>query len=131
MPEILAAPKPRAAVTRMKEYHPPLGDRNGLRLDFNENTLACSPLVLERLRAITAAELTRYPEREAVERQVAGHFGVKPGEVLLTNGVDEAIHLLCQVYLDRGDAMLLPVPTYTMYEVYASGTEARVDTVPA
>ena len=51
--------------------------------------------------------------------------------MLLTNGVDEAIHVLCQAYLDRGDAMLLPVPTYTMYEVYASGTEARVDAVPA
>jgi histidinol-phosphate aminotransferase len=131
MPEALTVPKPRAAVTRMKEYHPPLGNRDGLRLDFNENTVACSPRVLERLRAITGAELTRYPEREAVERQVAEHLGVKPGEVLLTNGVDEAIHLLCQAYLDRGNAMLLPVPTYTMYEVYASGTEARVDTVPA
>lgn len=131
MPEALTAPKPRAAVVRMKEYHPPLGDRNGLRLDFNENTVACSPRVLERLQAITAAELTRYPERGVIERQVAGYLGVKAGEVLLTNGVDEAIHVVCQAYLDRDDAMLLPVPTYSMYEVYASATGARVDAVPA
>ena len=31
----------------MKEYHPPVAGRDGLRLDFNENTLACSPRVLE------------------------------------------------------------------------------------
>ena len=128
---LLKTPAPRDAVMRMKEYHPPLGGRDGLRLDFNENTLACSPRVLERLRAITGAELTRYPERTAVEAQVAEHFGVKAEEVLLTNGVDEAIHVLCQAYLGRGDAMLLPVPTYAMYEVYASATEARVDTVQA
>jgi len=45
--------------------------------------------------------------------------------------VDEAIHVLCQAYLDRGDAMLLPVPTYSMYEVYGSAAEARIDVVPA
>jgi histidinol-phosphate aminotransferase len=41
--------QPRAAVLRMKEYHPPLGDRDGLRLDFNENTIECSPEVLRSL----------------------------------------------------------------------------------
>ena len=51
--------------------------------------------------------------------------------MLLTNGVDEAIHVLCQAFLDRGDAMLLPVPTYSMYEVYGSAAEAQIDAVPA
>jgi histidinol-phosphate aminotransferase len=125
------APEPRAGVRRIKEYHPPVAGRDGLRLDFNENTLACSPRVLDALRQITAADLTRYPERGAVEAVVARSLGVAPGEVLLTNGVDEAIHVLCQAYLDRGDAMLLPVPTYSMYEVYGSAAEARIDSVLA
>ncbi len=115
----------------MKEYHPPLGDRSGLRLDFNENTFACSPRVLEALGRISRGDLTRYPEREPVERRVAAHLGLQPAQVLLTNGVDEAIHVLCQTYLDAGTEMLLPVPTYSMYEVYASGTPARVVQVPA
>jgi histidinol-phosphate aminotransferase len=127
----LQYPPVSAAVRRMKEYHPPLGDRSGLRLDFNENTLACSPRVVDALRSITAADLTRYPEREPLERRVAGHLGLAPAQVLLTNGVDEAIHVLCQTYLDAGSEVLLPVPTYTMYEVYASGTAARVVRVPA
>ena len=42
-----AIPAPRARVQAMKEYHPPLGSRDALRLDFNENTLACSPKVRE------------------------------------------------------------------------------------
>ena len=49
----------------------------------------------------------------------------------LTNGVDEAIHVLFEAFLDEGDELLLPVPTYTMYEVYASATDARVVTVQA
>ena len=123
--------QPSAAVRRMKEYHPPLGDRSGLRFDFNENTFACSPRVLEALGRISRGDLTRYPEREPVERRVAEHLGLPPAQVLLTNGVDEAIHVLCQTYLDAGTEMLLPVPTYSMYEVYASGTPARVVAIPA
>ena len=124
-------PEPRARVRTMPEYHPPLGDRSALRLDFNENTEACSPRVTEALRGLTAEALTRYPERGPVEACVARHLGVTPDEVVLTNGVDEAIHLLCQTYLDAGDELLLPVPTYTMYEIYAAATEARVVRVAA
>ena len=115
----------------MKEYHPPLGDRSGLRLDFNENTVACSPRVLEVLAQISAGSLTRYPEREPVEALVAAHLNRATNEVALTNGVDEAIHVLFSAFLDAGDELLLPVPTYTMYEVYASSTDATVVTVKA
>ena len=124
-------PSPRARVRSMKEYYPPLGSRQGLRLDFNENTLACSPAVREVLGRISAGDLTRYPERESVEAVVAAHLGLAPAHVALTNGVDEAIHVVFEAFLDEGDELLLPVPTYTMYEVYASATDARVITVQA
>ena len=125
------APAPRARVQAMKEYHPPLGSRDALRLDFNENTLACSPKVREVLAQISAGALTRYPEREPVEAIVAAHLGLRAEQVALTNGVDEAIHVLFETFLEAGDELLLPVPTYTMYEVYASATDARVVTVQA
>jgi histidinol-phosphate aminotransferase len=133
MPETTIAlhPAPRARVQAMKEYHPPLGCRDALRLDFNENTLACSPKVREVLAGISAGSLTRYPEREPVEAIVAKHLGLAPAQVALTNGVDEAIHVLFETFLEAGDELLLPVPTYTMYEVYASATNARVVTVQA
>jgi histidinol-phosphate aminotransferase len=115
----------------MKEYHPPLGCRDALRLDFNENTLACSPTVGKVLASISTGALTRYPEREPVEAKVAEHLGLGAAQVVLTNGVDEAIHVLFEAFLDAGDELLLPVPTYTMYEVYGSATDARVVTVQA
>jgi histidinol-phosphate aminotransferase len=124
-------PEPRARVQAMKEYHPPLGCRDALRLDFNENTVACSPKVREVLGRISAGSLTRYPERQPVEAIVAAHLGLAPAQLALTNGVDEAIHVLFETFLDKGDELLLPVPTYTMYEVYASATDARVTTVLA
>jgi len=124
-------PSPRARVQAMKEYHPPLGDRNTMRLDFNENTVACSPKVREVLGRISAGSLTRYPERTPVEAIVAAHLGLQAPQVALTNGVDEAIHVLFEAFLEGGDELLLPVPTYTMYEIYASSTDARAVAVQA
>jgi len=115
----------------MKEYHPPLGNRDGLRLDFNENTFACSPRVAEALTALTTGTLTKYPERGPLEALAARKFDLAPEQVLLTNGVDEAIHVICQTWLDKGTEIILPVPTYSMYEVYASTTGATIVTVPA
>lgn len=121
----------RAAVRNLPTYHPPLGGREGLRLDFNENTVGCSPAVLAQLRALTLEDIARYPERESVEAVVAAHLGIDPGELLLTNGVDEAIHLLCETFLEPGDEVLIMVPTFAMYEISAGATGANVIAVPA
>ncbi|MGD0546609.1 MAG: aminotransferase class I/II-fold pyridoxal phosphate-dependent enzyme [Terracidiphilus sp.] len=125
------SPQPRARVQAMKEYHPPLGNRDAMRLDFNENTVACSPKVRDVLGRISAGSLTRYPERAPVEAIVAAHLGLAAEQVALTNGVDEAIHVLFEAFLEPGDELLLPVPTYTMYEIYSSATDARAIAVQA
>ncbi len=109
--------KPRKAVLAMPEYHPPLAGRTALRLDFNENTFGPSPRVMERLRSVTAEELTKYPEREPAERIVAKQFGLRGAQVLLTNGVDEAIHLMCCAFLEKEDEALIATPSFFMYDV--------------
>jgi histidinol-phosphate aminotransferase len=121
----------RESVRNLPTYHPPLGGRDGLRLDFNENTVGCSPRVLARLREITVEEIARYPEREPVEALVADYLGIEPNELLLTNGVDEAIHLLCETFLQPDDEAVIVVPTFAMYEISAAATGAQVITVPA
>src|ERR1700684_527617 len=121
----------RESVRNLPTYHPPLGGREGLRLDFNENTEGCSLRVLARLREITAEEIACYPERAPVEAVVADSLGIERSELLLTNGVDEAIHLLCNTFLQRGDEALSVVPTFAMYEISAAATGARIIEVPA
>jgi histidinol-phosphate aminotransferase len=123
--------RPREAVRTLPSYHPPLAGRDGLRLDFNENTVGCSPRVLARLRRLGPEQLASYPEREPVEATVADILGILAPELLLTNGVDEAIHLLCETYLEPGDEALIVVPTYSMYRIYVMAAGAQVISVPA
>jgi histidinol-phosphate aminotransferase len=128
---VLQKLRPRVAVEQMHEYHPPLAGRDGLRLDFNENTFAPSPRVQAVLQRIAAETLTKYPERQHVEKIAAEHFGLTPEAVLLTNGVDEAIHLVCETYLELQDEVIIVTPTFSMYALYAEATGARVREIQA
>jgi histidinol-phosphate aminotransferase len=112
--------QPRKAVLAMPEYHPPLAGRHALRLDFNENTIAPSPRVFARLQQLTAEGLTIYPERGPVEKIAAAKFSLEPDQVLITNGVDEAIHLMACTFLDEGDEAIICTPTFFMYDVNIS-----------
>src|ERR1700739_2027467 len=116
----------RSAVKTLQAYRPPLAGRQGLRLDFNESTVGCSPRVLARLRSLDADAMARYPEREPVEADVGAFLGLHAAQVLLTNGVDEAIHLLCSTYLEPGDEAIVVVPTFAMYAIFAASEGARV-----
>ena len=114
--------RPRKAVESLQKYRPPLEGRAGkLRLDFNENTIGCAPQVVRTLRrALTADWLSRYPEYEECRQTLAKYFGVSADEVLLSNGVDDAIKLVCDTYVDPGDILLIPAPTFPMYQFFHS-----------
>jgi histidinol-phosphate aminotransferase len=116
----------RAAVKSLHAYRPPLASRQGLRLDFNESTVGCSPRVLAKMRSLDAEVLARYPEREPIEATVADYLALDAAQVLLTNGVDEGIHLLCSAYLDSSDEAIIAVPTFAMYALFMQAEGARV-----
>jgi histidinol-phosphate aminotransferase len=113
----------------MEPYSPPTGGReNMLRLDFNENTLGCSPAVAEFLRQqLTENRLAVYPEYTGAKRDLATFFKVEPDEFLLTNGTDEAIQILVNTYVDDGDEVVILKPSYAMYKFYSqvAGAEVR------
>lgn len=119
--------KVRAAVEKMRAYHPPLEGRTAkLRMDFNENPIGCSPAVRRALAKLTAATISAYPEQETVRRKVAKHFGVDASELLLTNGTDEALSLVVHTFVEPGDTVLLVEPTYAMYRFYSELAGARI-----
>lgn len=123
--------KARQCVREMREYHSPLSSpATKLRLDMNESTTGCSPRVLAKLNSMDARTLALYPRREAGEKQVADFLGVAPQQLLLTNGADEGIDLLCRTYLEPQDEIVVVVPTFGMYEVFAQMENAKVVRVP-
>lgn len=121
-------PRPREAVVRMAPYSPPTGGRRGkLRLDFNENTVGCSPRVIEFLRrSLQPDGLAVYPEYTEARPALAAFFGVPPDQLLLSNGTDEAIQVIVNTYVDAGDDVLLLRPSYAMYRFYCEVAGAAI-----
>jgi histidinol-phosphate aminotransferase len=114
----------------MAPYSPPSAGREGkLRLDFNENTVGCSPKVIECLRQmLTADRLSIYPEYVEALAELAAFFGVSQEEFTLTNGTDEAIQILVNTFVEDGGVITLH-PSYAMYRFYAELAGAPVHEV--
>ena len=90
-----------------------------MRLDFNENTVGCAPQVIRALRrALDPEMMTRYPEYDESAPTLPHYFGVKPEEMLLANGTDDAIKMVCDAFVDPGDVLLVPAPTFPVYEFF-------------
>jgi histidinol-phosphate aminotransferase len=124
--------KARKCLDQVREYHSPsLDPALDLRLDLNESTTGCSPRVLAKIRSLDARTLALYPPREPAEEMTAAFLGIKPSEVLLTNGADEGIDLLCRAFLEPENEIIIVIPAFNMYEIFARSTGAAVVRVPA
>jgi histidinol-phosphate aminotransferase len=120
--------KPRDAVERLPgEYGIREGRAGMLRLDYNENTVGCSPAVRRAVARMTRAELATYPECGAARERLAPFFKVRADEMALTNGADEALRVIFDAYAERGDRVLLVEPTFPMYRIYARLFAARTE----
>ncbi len=123
-------PKPRPSVRTMRPYVPPTGDRLGaLRLDFNENTTSTNSAVIAAIRdAVSGEVLATYPDYSQSLPHIARGLDVKSGQLVLTNGTDEAIQLLVNTFMQAGDRLAILEPSYAMYRFYAE--VAGVEVVP-
>ena len=117
----------RKAILNRRTYEAPAEGRAGkLRLDFNENTNGCSPAVRRALARLTTRQLAMYPEYLAPTQRIARHLGVRPEELLLTNGGDDALRVFFDAFVDSGSSILICEPTFPMYRYYAEIYDARI-----
>ena len=117
----------RRAVLGLAPYNAPEEGRAGkLRLDFNENTVGCSPAVLKALSRMTAEQMAIYPEYQETTKRLARFFRVRPEEMHLTNGIDDALHLIADTFIEDGDSVLVAEPTFDMYRFFAELAGAHV-----
>src|ERR1700736_174729 len=99
------------------------------RLDFNENTVGCSPAVLRALSRMTAKQMAIYPEYQATTKLLARFFRVRPEEIHLTNGIDDALHLIADTFINAADTVLIAEPTFDMYRFFSELAGALITTL--
>lgn len=122
----LAPYKPVSSLTRI--WNNP--SEVPFKLDWNESTVPPSPRVYEAIVQFLSHtnHLNWYPELGSVSLATA--LGEKTNldadNILVTNGSDDALELICKSYLGPGDQVLVPMPTYTHFLVYVQARGAEV-----
>lgn len=100
------------------------------KLDWNESTIPPSPRVIQAITQFLSNthHLNWYPElySRRLTTALAGYVGVPEESILVTNGSDDALDLICRTYLDEGDEVVVPSPTYTHFLVYAGARGAQI-----
>ncbi len=102
------------------------GRRDKLRLDMNESMMGCSPKVRAALRQLRSQEISMYPEREHATARIARLFGTSPKETVVTAGIDDALRLIADVFIERGRKVLVVEPTFPMYRFHAEQREGLI-----
>jgi histidinol-phosphate aminotransferase len=118
----------RRAILERRTYEPPgEGRANKLRLDFNENTAGCSAAVPRALAKLSPKLLAMYPEYERGTKRLARYFGVKPEELLLTNGGDDALRVFFDAFVDAETSVVICEPTFPMYRYWGEVAGAKIE----
>ncbi len=126
--------RPRAGVLEIAPYvggssRIP-GANVAVKLSANENPRGASPKAVDAYRA-AAGELHLYPEgHEPLARAIADVHGIEPGRIVLGNGSDELIALLCRAYAGEGDEVLYSAHGFLMYRLSALAAGATPVAAP-
>jgi len=125
----------RQAINRLSAYMPGEQPRPGekvIKLNTNENPYPPAPGVQKALSHFSYELLRKYPQpaSDAFRKAASEVFGIKPSMIFAGNGSDELIGIIVRTFVDAGEAIAYPTPTYTYYPGQAYIQGARVIEVP-
>jgi len=123
----------RPAVDAMTGYVPGFQPKGAdlIKLNTNENPYPPSPAVAEAIRTeLDRLRLYPDPTADAAREEVAKLWDVAIDNVIIGNGSDELLTLAIRAFVDAGQTVSFPSPTYSLYEVLVDiqgGVNAPVD----
>jgi histidinol-phosphate aminotransferase len=122
----------RPTIRALAGYTPGEQQPGFTKLNTNESAIGPSPRVLATLAAIADESLRLYPDpvSRRLREVAAARFGVTPEQILAGNGSDDCLTILYRTFLDAGDTVAFPWPSYGLYETLAGIQGARPLRIP-
>lgn len=130
----------RSCLHDLKPYEPgkpidevkrELGLDEVIKLASNENPLGASEKAKEAVKSVLDQSHI-YPDGSCyrLKTALAAKLGVEAKQLIVGNGSDEIIKLLAETFLNDGDQVLAPVPSFSEYWFAAKVMNAEVIGVP-
>jgi histidinol-phosphate aminotransferase len=118
----------RKALEEIKEYVPGknieevasrygIDERDIIKLSSNENPYPPSKRVIETIKR-SAGKINLYPYNEKkLYKAVSEYIGLPEENVFLSAGADGVLDTLMRVFIEVGDEVIIPIPTFSYYEI--------------
>ncbi len=102
-----------------------------VKLASNENPLGASPKALEAMKR-ELENCFLYPESSSpsVRRALSKKLSFNAENIIVANGGDQVISLLCQAFVDEGDEVIVGDPSFGIYNQNAVIMGGRLVRVP-
>jgi histidinol-phosphate aminotransferase len=120
------------AIYQQNGYRAPVNS-GAIKLDANENPFRLQePLKRKLMEELKNVELNRYPTagNPELRSKLAQYYGVDSNRVMLGNGSDELIQILCLTMKGKINGVMVPIPTFVMYKIIAANAGQKVVEVP-
>ncbi|GAB4156836.1 MAG: histidinol-phosphate transaminase [Planctomycetaceae bacterium] len=118
------SPTSRPAIQKIEGYVPGEQPQESgwIKLNTNENPYPPSPKVVAAIQQAAAGRLNIYPDPLAKRfcQVAADLYGVESDCILPGNGSDEILTILMRTFVDSGEQIAFPYPSYILYETLAA-----------
>ena len=115
----------------IKELQPYSSARNEYELSSNNDQL--STILLDANESPFNAPYNRYPDplQKQLKIKISKIRNIKPEQIFIGNGSDEAIDLLIRIFSEPAQDNIISLePSYGMYEVCANINNVEIKKVP-
>lgn len=115
----------------IEELEREYGITDSIKLASNENPLGPSPKAVRAIKE-SIDKINRYPDSSGyyLKNSLAEKFGLAMANIILGNGSDEIIKLVAHAFLSTDDEVIIPFPTFLMYEKNAQSFQGKIIRIP-
>ena len=101
--------------------------RSPIKLSANESALGPSPKAVKSYSAIGKG-FVRYPDSDGTyfRKVLAKKFKLKTDRIILGSGSDQIFELVCKLFLNKGDEVVVPEYSFIIYRIYSRMFGAKV-----
>tara|TARA_B100000700_G_scaffold66109_1_gene72958 strand:- start:143 stop:1225 length:1083 start_codon:yes stop_codon:yes gene_type:complete len=101
--------------------------RSPIKLSANESALGPSPKAVRAYKSVGKG-FVRYPDSDGTyfRKVLAKKFKLDSSRIILGSGSDQIFELICKLFLNKGDEVVVPEYSFIIYRIYSRMCGANV-----
>jgi len=120
----------RSTLKDIRQYYDPKC-QNVVRMDTSVNVLGPNPVAAKVLEECASMDVNQYPKpySDGLREELAQFYDINPNMVIVGNGSDEVLDVIFKSFLEWGEKVVTPYPSYTLHSWFVKVNGGKVNEV--